>query len=145
VTRRIARGRFFRTYAGLKRWHASRPGGTVETRTVGGRRRLGVSAFTQKCNTPVQGTGADGIKAALALFWESRDRCPSAVPVLCVHDEIVVEADIEEAERARAWLVDGMTRGMQRFLRRVPVVVDATIAHDWAGTPLADEEGRAVA
>jgi DNA polymerase-1 len=139
------RTRFFRTYAGLARWHASRPRATVETRTVGGRRRLAVSQFTQKCNTPVQGTGADGLKAALALLWETRDRCPTAAPVLCVHDEVVVEVDADEAEQAREWLVDCMTRGMQRFLRRVPVVVDATIARDWAGTPLADEEGRAVA
>ena len=139
------RGQFFRTYRGLRRWHGARPRGVTDTRTMLGRRRLGVSAFTQKCNTPVQGTGADGLKEALALLWETRDRCPGAAPVMVVHDEIVVECDAPQADAAREWLVDCMTRGMQRFLTRVPVTVEATVARDWAGTPVADEEDRDVA
>jgi len=134
------RQQFFRTYPGLRRWHDNRPPGTVETRTVIGRRRLNVSAFTRKCNTPVQGTGADGMKAALALLWETRERVPSAAPVLCVHDEVVVECDVEDVEAARVWLVECMTRGMEQFLTRVPVVVEATIARDWSGTPLTSEQ-----
>jgi DNA polymerase-1 len=137
------RSQFFRLYRGLRRWHESRRRGTVQTRTVLGRRRLNVTAFTQKCNTPVQGTGADGLRAALALLWETRDRVPTASPVLCVHDEIVVECDAADAEAARDWLVDCMTRGMQRFLVRVTVVVEATIARDWSGTPLSMGEADA--
>ena len=76
------------------------------------------------------------MKTALGLLWETRDRCPSAAPVLCVHDEIVIECDVGAAEQARGWLVDCMTRGMVSFLTRVPVAVEATIAVDWSGTPL---------
>jgi DNA polymerase-1 len=70
------------------------------------------------------------------LLWETRNRVPSAAPVLVLHDEIVVEVDAAEAEVARAWLVDRMEQGMKAFLTRVPVVVDSRITLDWAGTPL---------
>jgi len=132
------RTRFFAAYPGLRAWHRTRPYGATDTRTVLGRRRLGVEAFTRKCNTPVQGTGADGLKAALGLLWETRGRCPSAAPVLVVHDEIVLECDERDADAARDWLVECMTTGMARFLVRVPVVVEAGVARDWSGTPLAD-------
>ena len=108
------RRRFFDLYAGLRRWHRSQPGEErpVDTRTLAGRRRLGVTRFTEKLNSPVQGSGADGLKAALALLWETRDRCPSAAPVLVVHDEIVLECDVADVEQAQDWLTDCMTRGM---------------------------------
>jgi hypothetical protein len=46
-----------------------------------------------------QGTGADGLKLALALLWERREEAPGAFPVLAVHDEIVIECDEAKAER----------------------------------------------
>src|SRR5207249_1253555 len=125
------RERFFRAYPSIRRWHRKQAEGLIATRTVAGRRRLAVDRFTEKLNTPVQGTGADGLKAAMALLWETRDQCPSAVPVLCVDDEIVVGCDADEAERAREWLVECMTKGMERFLVDVPVVVEATVMKSW--------------
>jgi DNA polymerase-1 len=141
------RRRFFDLYAGLRAWHRSQPGEerTVDTRTLAGRRRLGVTRFTEKLNTPVQGTGADGLKAALALLWETRDRCPSAVPILVVHDEVVLECDRADVEQAQAWLVDCMTRGMASLLERVPVVVEATTERDWSGAPLEAEAAEGAA
>jgi DNA polymerase-1 len=133
------RDRFFAAYPGLKRWHRSQPDGAVAVRTASGRRRV-VERFTEKLNTPVQGSSSDVLKLALAFLWETRHQCPSAVPVLVVHDEITLECDVDEAARARDWLVDCMQRGMQQFLRRVPVAVEATICRDWAGTPVDSEE-----
>jgi DNA polymerase-1 len=127
------RERFFATYPGLRRWHRSQVDGAVDTRSLAGRRRIGVSRFTEKLNTPVQATGADGLKAALALLWETRSTCPSAVPVLCVHDEIVLECDEQEAGEVRDWLVDCMERGMASVLTDVPVVVEAKVLRDWSG------------
>jgi DNA polymerase-1 len=140
------RTRFFELYRGLKGWHRQHRGEAcpIDTRTLAGRRRLAVTRYTEQINTPVQGTGADGFKAALALLWETRDRCPSAAPILAVHDEVVLECDRADAGRAREWLTACMVRGMSAFLTRVPVVVDAKIARDWSGTPLeaaADEWG----
>lgn len=129
------RERFFATYPGLRRWHRAQADGPMATRTLAGRRRLGVERFSEKLNSPVQGTGADGLKAALALLWETRHRCPSAAPVLAVHDEIVLECDAPDAEAAREWVTDCMLRGMRQFLPHVPVVVEATVARDWSGAP----------
>ncbi len=84
----------------------------------------------------MQGSGGDGLKAALALLWETRDRCPDSAPVLCVHDEIVLECDADRAEEAAEWLRDCMIRGMQSLLSRVPVEVETKIAKDWSGTAL---------
>jgi DNA polymerase-1 len=132
------RRRFFDLYAGLRAWHRSQPGEErpVDTRTLAGRRRLGVTRFTEKLNTPVQGTGADGLKAALALLWETREQCPSASPILVVHDEIVLECDRADVEEAQAWLTECMMRGMASFLERVPVAVETVAERDWSGTPL---------
>jgi DNA polymerase-1 len=47
----------------------------------------------KRLSSPVQGTGAEGLKLALAILYERRDECPGAVPILAVHDEIVVECD----------------------------------------------------
>jgi DNA polymerase-1 len=126
------RKRWFNTFPGICRWHDRQPDGPIETRTLAGRRRLNVERFTEKLNTPVQGTGADGLKNALALLWETRHRCPSARIVLVVHDEIVVECDEQEAERAREWLVESMQKGMSEFLRHVPVEVEAKVCRDWS-------------
>jgi len=92
------RASYFRAYPGLRRWQRLQ-GRLKETRTVSGRRRAfeGDGHYTGKLNSPVQGTGADGLKLALIRLWETRDTV-DAYPVLTVHDEIVVEApaDIHE-------------------------------------------------
>ena len=92
--------------------------------------------LTDRLNTPVQGTGADGLKLALALLWERRDECPGAVPVLVCHDEIVVECDAEQAVDVKAWLervmvegVDAVLNGMKEEL--VPVEVEGRIVRSW--------------
>jgi len=131
------RSAFFAQYRGLRAWHSRQPRGLVDTRTVAGRRRLGVDRFTEKLNTPVQGSAADGMKAALGLLWETRHQAPSAAPVLVVHDEIVVECDLADAEQAREWVSSAMRAGMETVLRRVPAEVEATVCADWSGTPVA--------
>ena len=103
---------FFAAYPGLRRWHRSVGTDPLDTRTLAGRRRAGVARFTEKLNTPVQGTGADGLKRALGLLWERRGECPGAVPVLVVHDEVVVEAPAEAADAAADWLRRAMVDGM---------------------------------
>ena len=69
-------------------------------------------SYTEHLNAPVQGTAADGMKMALALLWERRDECPGAVPILAVHDEIVVECDEGDAEKVEDWLKKAMVDGM---------------------------------
>ena len=137
---------FFQTYQGLHRWHqqakrdiehARRTEQTIETRTLTGRRFLGVRHFNVLLNIPVQGTGGDGLKLALARLFEHRHEAPGVFPVACVHDEIVIEAPLMDAEHAAAWLQHHMTRAMQEIVAdAVPIDVETAIGKDWAGTPL---------
>jgi DNA polymerase-1 len=81
----------------------------VDTRTLASRRRLGVSRFTMKLNTPVQGTGADGLK--LALIWERCHEAPRAFP--------------SSRCRARSWSsalrTEGQAEGLALALRACPL------------------------
>lgn len=133
------RERFFGAYEGIARWHARTSArvdcGEYETRTHTGRRRQDVRSYTEHLNAPVQGTAADGMKLALAFLWERREECPGAIPILAVHDELVVECDEEDAEKAKAWLVKAMKDGMDAVVNvsepRVPIEVEASVAQTW--------------
>lgn len=127
------RATFFRTYPRLRAWHRAVKEGTVETRTLAGRRRVGVERYTEKLNTPVQGTGADGLKRALALLWERRASCPGAFPVLLVHDEIVVECGEASQADAEAWVKGAMHDGMAPLIAPVPVEIEVTAGRTWGG------------
>ena len=130
------RNAFFAAYPGLAAWHQRvRSRATTQTRTLAGRRRLldVKTPDTQRLNTPVQGTGADGLKAALGLLWKRRDAVPGAFPVLIVHDEIVVECAEDLAATAVPWLKGAMIDGMAPLIAPVPVEVELTVARTWGG------------
>jgi DNA polymerase-1 len=130
------RNAFFMSYPGLGAWHRrvyDSGKHAIATHTLAGRRRLNVDRFTEKLNSPVQGTGADGLKLALALLWERRDQCPGVFPVLAVHDEIVVECDEGQADAATAWLKAAMLEAMAPLLAPVPVEVEVKVARTWGG------------
>lgn len=126
------RATFFRTYYGLRRWQRDQPDGAIEARTLTGRRRVKVDRYTEKLNTPVQGTAADGLKQALALLWERRSTCPHAFPVIACHDEIVLECDADRTEEAAAWLRQAMLDGMAPLIDPIPVVVEVYCGRDWS-------------
>jgi DNA polymerase-1 len=69
----------------------------------------------------------------MALLWERRAECPGAFPVLFVHDEIVVEGDVADADRAEEWLTRCMVDGMAPLINPVPVEVEVTVGRTWAG------------
>src|SRR3712207_2681719 len=97
---------------------------------------MDIEKLTDRLNAPVQGTGADGLKLALALLWERRNECPWAVPILVCHDEVVVECDLEQAADAKAWLKKAMIEGMEAVLNGtdqvdVLVEVEARISTSW--------------
>jgi DNA polymerase-1 len=130
------RSKFFQSYPGLEAWHrrVGRLGNNPsETRTITGRRLIGVRGFCEKLNTPVQGSGADGLKTALALLWERRDQARGAFPVMAVHDEIVVEADADRIAEAEGWLKSAMIDAMAPLTDPVPVEVQCSTSGTWAG------------
>ncbi len=133
---------FFETYPGLRAWHdreyRALKRGSTETRTLAGRRRAGVTKLTERLNSPVQGTGADGLKLALALLHERREECHGAVPILAVHDEVVVECGQERTAEAEAWLKGAMIDGMETVVNgpevegpRVPIEVEIKSGKAW--------------
>jgi DNA polymerase-1 len=133
---RAYRAAFFTAYPALACWHRHvRAAHAYETRTLAGRRRLFkvTEPDTFRLNSPVQGTGADGLKLALALLWERRAHCPGAFPVLAVHDEIVVEADAGQAKSAAGWVKQAMLDAMAPLIEPVPVEVETMIARTWGG------------
>ena len=71
----------------------------------------------------MQGSGADGLKLALAKLREIPGP-EGAFPVLTIHDEIVIETPADKVDEAKAWLEKAMVEGMQECLTKVPVVVD---------------------
>jgi DNA polymerase I len=133
------RQRFFQTYRGIQQWHrqtAARLKGeqALAPRTLAGRRRLGVGKFTEALNTPVQGTGADGLKLALARLFASRDEAPNTRLIAVVHDEILAECPEADAESTAEWLARYMTTAMQELVGDVvPIRVDVTHGPSWAG------------
>jgi DNA polymerase-1 len=133
------RQRFFQTYRGIQQCHrqtAARLKGehALETRTMTGRRRLAVAKFTEALNTPVQGTGADGLKLALARLFAFREEAPNARLIAVVHDEILAECPEADAEATAQWLARHMTAGMQELVGDVvPITVDVTPGPSWAG------------
>jgi DNA polymerase-1 len=130
------RNAFFQTYPGLAAWHKkTRKAHARETRTLAGRRRRFRidEPDTYRLNSPVQGTGADGLKLALALLWERRAACPSAFPILAVHDEIVLECAESDSRTAADWLRTAMLYAMTPLIAPVPVEVEVKVGKTWAG------------
>jgi DNA polymerase-1 len=130
------RGGFFAAYPGLRRWHR-RVGRTwdrlIATRTLCGRRCLNVGRFTEKLATPVSGSGADILKSAMALLWQRRGQVPGAIPVLVVHDEIVIEVDARQADAAAKWLRQAMMDAATPVLSPVPAAVEVRVSRAWGG------------
>lgn len=81
-------------------------------------------------NTPIQGTSADILKRALRLLKDELSTTNAQI-VNIIHDEIVVEADADEAEEIAAKVERIMCAAGQEFLKTVPVKVETEIADEW--------------
>ena len=60
---------------------------------------------------------------------------PGAVPILAVHDEVVVECDEGDAEKVKAWLRKAMVDGMDDVVNatepQVPIEVETSVSEAW--------------
>jgi DNA polymerase I-like protein with 3'-5' exonuclease and polymerase domains len=81
-------------------------------------------------NTPIQGTSADILKRALKLLKEELSDTNAKV-VNIIHDEIVVEADADEAEGVAEKVERVMVAAGEEYLKTVPVKVETEIADEW--------------
>ena len=81
-------------------------------------------------NTPIQGTSADILKRALRLLKDELSDTNAQI-VNIIHDEIVVEANADEAEAIAAKVERVMCAAGQEYLKTVPVKVETEIADEW--------------
>ena len=81
-------------------------------------------------NTPIQGTSADILKRALKLLKDELADTNAKI-VNIIHDEIVVEADADEAQAVAEKVERIMCAAGQEYLRTVPVKVETEIADEW--------------
>jgi DNA polymerase I-like protein with 3'-5' exonuclease and polymerase domains len=81
-------------------------------------------------NTPIQGTSADILKRALRLLKDEL-RGTNAQIVNIIHDEIVVEADADEAEEVAQKVERAMCAAGEEYVKTVPVKVETEIADEW--------------
>lgn len=100
--------------------------------------------FTIACNTPFQGMAADGAKDSLiaiheACFFDKSSPLYRSIPILFVHDEVVLETPFAEdtpewrakATAAATELKRLMERGMLNHTPDVPAVAEPCLAVKW--------------
>ena len=134
---------YFTAFPGIRRYmdaviEQARANGYVET--LFHRRRelpeLSASRHTLRAfgervalNMPIQGTAADVMKLAMCALWRRlRDDCPAAQLVLQIHDELIVECPLEEAETVARILREEM-EGVVKL--SVPLTAEAHWGRNW--------------
>ena len=134
---------YFQRYPGVKSYldstkQKARERGYVET--VMGRRRyipdldsgnrqVREAAERMAINMPVQGTAADIIKVAMVNLQRGIDRRGfKSRLILQVHDDLLLESPLEEAEQAKALLGEVMSGAMQLS---VPLKVEVKVGKNW--------------
>ena len=128
------RSNFFKAYPGIAEWHRYiKKNKPVEERTLSGRKFIfdENSGMSGRYNTPVQGTAADIVKAALGTLV-IKIRGTNIKIIAAVHDEILLESNEEETTSAATILKDAMELSGNAILMTVPCVVDVKISDSWA-------------
>lgn len=135
--------KYFAIHTSIKEWltntkKLAHDKGFVET--LFGRRRyfpdinssngmLVASAERQAINAPIQGTAADLMKLAMIKVREKlADVSPKAKLLLQVHDEIVVEAPVDDVEKVSKFMKETMENV---YTLNVPIVVEVGVGRNW--------------
>ena len=85
--------------------------------------------FRVAMNTPIQGTAADIIKIAMNRVNNAlRNEIPSAKLVMQVHDELIVECDIQDADHCASLLKKEMENAVKL---NIPLIADCGIGDTW--------------
>ena len=80
-------------------------------------------------NTPVQGTAADIIKLAMIRVHDRLAReLPDAKLILQVHDELIIESSLQDADQAEKILHEEMTNAVKLS---VPLIADVNRGKTW--------------
>ena len=80
-------------------------------------------------NAPIQGSAADIIKIAMInVYKRLKKDLPTAKLILQIHDELIIECDTADAERASAMLKEEMENAVKLA---VPLTVDVHAGNSW--------------
>ena len=80
-------------------------------------------------NTPIQGTAADIMKIAMInVMKELKSRNMKSKIVLQVHDEMMIEAPIEEAEIVKNIVKESMESAVTL---KIPLIAEVSEAENW--------------
>ncbi len=137
--------KYFETYPRVKVYldtlvSLAKKNGSVST--LFGRKRpvpeLQSSNFMQRSfgeriamNSPIQGTAADIIKLAMiAVYEELQKRGLKSRLILQIHDELLIEASIDEAEEVRRLLKESMEKVVQLSVPLTADVHEGTSLYD---------------
>lgn len=138
--------KYFSIHTNIKQWldntkKLAHEKGFVET--LFGRRRyfpdinssngmLVASAERQAINAPIQGTAADLMKLAMIAVHHGLPKVSSKAKLLLqVHDELVVEAPMDEVETVSKFLKETMENV---YTLNVPIVVEVGTGKNWGET-----------
>ncbi len=114
---------YISTLFGRRRLLPELKSGNANTRNFGERAAM---------NTPIQGTAADIIKAAMVRVHEAlKEQKLEARLILQVHDELIIEAPDSEVEQVKALLQDSMEQVAQL---KVPLKSDIKSGTSWYDT-----------
>lgn len=134
---------YLRTYSGVKKYMEDTKAFAKQHGYVGtlfGRRRdlpeMSASnrvtkAFGERVamNTPIQGTAADIIKIAMVrVYHRLKAEGLRSRLILQVHDELIVETELDEVEQVRQLLLEEMAGAAQL---KVPLLVDVGVGRTW--------------
>jgi DNA polymerase-1 len=135
---------FFRNYPQLDRWRWD------NWRECQGRQKVHIGVgrvveaawefgqhlrFTQCCNLPIQGICADAMLHAISLVHgRLRRRCISGGLIATVHDELLLEVAVKDAEQARDILHTAMVDAFEATFPGAPTtnLAEAKIGGTWA-------------
>ncbi|MEO8433369.1 MAG: DNA polymerase [Pyrinomonadaceae bacterium] len=81
-------------------------------------------------NTPIQGTSADILKRALRLLRDELKETSGRI-VNIIHDEIVVEAEANDADEVARRVERAMCAAGEEYVTVVPIKVEIEIADEW--------------
>jgi DNA polymerase I-like protein with 3'-5' exonuclease and polymerase domains len=138
---RQIRRKFFDEYKHLREWHSQAEKGAsssceVLSTKLGRKRWLPMEGdvrwqrFTALLNAPVQGGAADVIKTAII---DLQAKLPEGAGLVStVHDELIVEVPLKNAEAVKKLMEDVMIESAASLYPTVPFEVEAHICQDWS-------------
>lgn len=140
---------YFKRYGQIKQFLDSRANAALNdgySETISGRKRFlslpapedpmfkraRASIRRKGMNSPIQGSGADVTKQAMAfLFRAFEDGGYDATILMVVHDEFVVEVREDQAEKVAQIVEEEMIRGFTHFFKKIPMRIDVHIGFTW--------------